>query len=273
MRRSPFSTERLRSVFFLAFMLLISACAGLPAKVERPVSMTLVAPPDAPLVAMATALAVPADRSAVRPLVFPDLALEARLDLMRRARVSIDVQTYLIGNDPIGRMVLRELRNAALRGVRVRLLLDDLYAVGMDDLLLGLAAHPGVEVRLFNPFAYGRDGWLPRLWHLATDLSRLNHRMHNKLFLADGVVAVAGGRNLADEYFMQSKAANFIDFDLQATGAIVSSLTRFFDDYWNNGRCFPIQALTHNGLDEAEQRRSFESLTAGDLAPAAKIGP
>jgi cardiolipin synthase C len=93
------------------------------------------------------------------------------------------VQTYLLADDATGRLFLRALGDAAERGVRVRLLLDDFYTQGLDGLLLGLAAHPNVEVRLFNPFAYGRDAAPARLWQLATDFQRLNHRMHNKLFV------------------------------------------------------------------------------------------
>jgi cardiolipin synthase C len=252
---------------------LLAGCASLPSAVDRPASTMRVAPANAPLARMAQAVGAPSERSGLRPLIFPDLALDARLDLMRRAQVSLDLQSYMIGNDGTGRMLLRELRNAAARGVRVRLLLDDLYAQGMDDLLLGLAAHEGVEVRMFNPFAYGRTSSLPRLWHLMTDLRRLNHRMHNKLFVADGLVAVAGGRNLADEYFMQSKDANFIDFDLQMTGAIVTQLGRIFDDYWNSERVYPLPALGGNSASAAERREHFENLTEHDRAPAPKLGP
>jgi len=257
----------------LASLALMAGCAVLPSVVDRPPSTTQVAPPEAPLAVMARAIVVPNGQSAVRPLIFPDLALDARLDLMRRAQVSLDLQSYMIGNDGTGRMLLRELRNAAARGVRVRLLLDDLYADGMDDLLLGLAAHPGVEVRVFNPFAYGRGSSLPRFWHLITDLRRLNHRMHNKLFTADGVVAVAGGRNLADEYFMQSKDANFIDFDLQMTGTVVQQLTRIFDEYWNSERAYPLHTVAANELGAAERRELFERMTERHRTPPPKLGP
>ncbi len=265
--------RRLATIAWLVALAALVGCAGLPSTVERPPSTVLVAPSDAPLAMLAGAIPTPRGQSAVRPLIFPDLALDARLDLMRRAQVSLDLQTYMIGNDGTGHTLLRELRNAAARGVRVRLLLDDLYASGMDDLLLGLAAHPNVEVRMFNPFAYGRAGWWPRYWHLLTDLRRLNHRMHNKLFIADGLVAIAGGRNLADEYFMQSKDANFIDFDLQMTGAIVAELAGAFDDYWNSERVYPLTALASNGLAAAERRELFDRLTGHSIAPVQRRGP
>ena len=149
-------------------------------------------------------------------------ALDTRLELIRHAQVSLDLQCYLLGNDKTGRLILRELRDAASRGVRVRLLLDDLYT-DRDGRACSsaLAAHANVEVRLFNPLPARRGSLFTRLLFSLHDFGRINHRMHNKLFVADGVMAVAGGRNLADEYFMRSKEANFIDFDLLMTGAVV----------------------------------------------------
>ncbi|MDQ6679884.1 MAG: phospholipase D-like domain-containing protein, partial [Pseudomonadota bacterium] len=221
------------SFLLAALALLLAGCASLPESVVRPVSTVLVAPPSAPLAAASRAASLADGYSGFRAMPQSAVALDARLELIRRATLSLDLQCYLIGDDSIGRLILRELGAAADRGVRVRLLLDDLYAEGLDELLLGLAAHPGVEIRLFNPFAYGRNSSLARLWHLATDFRRLNHRMHNKLFIADGSVAVAGGRNLADEYFLRNKSANFIDFDLLVAGAVVTDLNAAFDAYWN----------------------------------------
>ena len=158
-------------------------------------------------------------------------ALEARLELARRAEVSLDVQYHLVSNDETGHIFLQELRRAALRGVRVRLLLDDLYSAGIEPLLLGLASMPNVEVRLFNPILYGRTYALFRLTSFVTDFRRLNHRMHNKLFLADGSVAVVGGRNIANEYFLRNPGENYVDFDALAIGPVVAQLARSFDTY------------------------------------------
>ena len=250
-----------------ALALLLAGCASLPEKVDRPVSTALVAPPSAPLAAVAREAAVPDRYSAFRAMPQASFALDARLELIRRAQVSLDLQCYLIADDATGRLILGELADAAERGVRVRLLLDDLYAEGLDDLLLGFAARPGVEVRLFNPFAYGRESKLLRLWHFATDFSRLNHRMHNKLFIADGVMAVAGGRNLADEYFLRAKDANFIDFDLLLTGAIVPELSASFDTYWNSEQVYPLQALARGPGSPAEARAAFARRVTPASAP------
>jgi putative cardiolipin synthase len=113
-------------------------------------------------------------------------SLDARIQLARRARDSLDVQCYLIQNDRTGRLLMRNLRDAALRGVRVRLLVDDLYTAGSNPMFRGLAAFPNVEVRLFNPFCCVRHSIVSKYIASLADFRRLNHRMHHKLFIADG---------------------------------------------------------------------------------------
>jgi putative cardiolipin synthase len=243
----------------------LGGCASLPPPVPRPESHAIAAPADAPLPTLARTLAIPNRLSAARPMPLPQDALNARLAMIAQARTAIDLQTYHLADDSIGRLMLRGLRDAAARGVRVRLLLDDFYTTGMDDLLLGLAAHPNVEVRLFNPFA-GARGWaLGRLLQLAGDFSRLNHRMHNKLLVADGAFGLAGGRNLADDYFVRSKHGNFIDFDLLLAGAIVPQLAAHFDTYWNSERVWPIHAVARSRLEGEELRTYFDLATAPSI--------
>ena len=116
-------------------------------------------------------------------------SLDARIQLARRAHDSLDVQYYLIQGDRSGRLLMRTLRDAALRGVRVRLLVDDLYTTGSDSMFRGLAAFPNVEVRLFNPFCCGRGSIAGKFLTSVADFKRLNHRMHNKLFISDGTFA------------------------------------------------------------------------------------
>ena len=234
--------------------LLLAACAGLPPAGPRAPEAAIAASASTPLgavagraaaaaaasAAVAAAATEPTARSGFLALPQAGYALDARVELMRRAQASIDVQYYLIGKDAIGLLLLRELRQAARRGVRVRLLVDDFYTVGMDPLLAALAAEPGLQVRLFNPFAFGRDSAALRAIGLLADFGRLNHRMHNKLLLADGAFAVVGGRNMADEYFLRSAGANFVDFDALATGPVVADLARIFDGYWNSEHVLPI---------------------------------
>jgi cardiolipin synthase C len=186
-------------------------------------------------------------------------ALDTRVQLARRARHSLDVQYYQIANDKTGRLLLRNLRDAAARGVRVRLIVDDLYTTGGDPLFVGLAAFPNVEVRLFNPFCCGRDSLLGKYVSSLLDFRRLNHRMHNKLFIAEGAMAVAGGRNIADEYFMRSAFENFVDMDAFVIGAVVPKLEAVFDAYWNSPFVYPVQSIVRTDLDAAALRRSFDA--------------
>src|SRR6202030_2110417 len=187
-------------------------------------------------------------------------SLDARVELVRRARDSLDVQYYLIQNDRTGRLFVRSLRDAGLRGVRVRLLVDDLYTAGGDPMFRGLAAFPNVEVRLFNPFCCARQSVVSRYVASIADFRRLNHRMHNKLFIADGVVAVMGGRNIADEYFTRSDKSNFIDMDVFTVGPVVRQLASIFNVYWDSPQAYPVEAIIGESADREEARRSFDHL-------------
>ena len=110
-------------------------------------------------------------------------AFDARISLARHAEKSLDVQYYLIENDDVGLLFLKELREAAARGVRVRLLVDDLYTGGADEVFSTFSAFPNVEVRLFNPLPSRSSSLATRLALSITDFGRINHRMHNKLSL------------------------------------------------------------------------------------------
>ncbi|OYU74581.1 MAG: phospholipase, partial [Burkholderiales bacterium PBB5] len=144
---------------------------------------------------------------------------------------------------------------------------DDLYTENLDPTLIGLAAYANVEVRLFNPFPGGRDFFFTRFLRSAHEFSRVNRRMHNKLLIADGVMAVTGGRNIADEYFMRNDQANFVDLDTFASGPLVSELSAYFDEYWNSPVVFPVGAIVHSDLDPEVRRAQFESITAGINPP------
>ena len=179
---------------------------------------------DTPLGRIAKASTADPEQSGFRLMPTGQFALQARIELARRAQRTLDVQYYQIHDDRTGRYLLRTLRDASERGVRVRLIIDDLYTSGQDPLLIGLDAYPNVEVRLFNPFPAGRQNFLTRFVVNAKEFDRVHRRMHNKLFIADGVMAVAGGRNIADEYFMASAGANFVDLDTFVIGAILPRL-------------------------------------------------
>jgi putative cardiolipin synthase len=243
-------------------------CASLPAKVDRQPSKSLGAASETALGRIAKASTADPELSGFRLMPTGQFALQARIELARRAQRTLDVQYYQIHNDQTGRYLLRTLRDASLRGVRVRLLMDDLYTAGEDPLLLALNAYPNVEIRLFNPFPAGRGGLLSRFAVSAHEFDRVNRRMHNKLFIADGVMAVAGGRNIADEYFMASAGANFVDLDTFVIGAILPRLSSLFDEYWNSPRVFPLRAIVKTDQSDDELRRAFEQMTSADAAPA-----
>ena len=188
-------------------------------------------------------------------------AFSARLGLARRAEHSIDVQTFLIDDDEVGRRLLRELRNASERGVRVRLLVDDLYAASNDVLLAGLNAYGSVEVRVFNPLPMRVASTTVRIAASLGEFSRVNRRMHNKLLIADGALALVGGRNIADEYFMAGAQSNFIDIDVIAAGRVAGDLAKSFDSYWNSKEAWPLAAFT-GGSKSDERRRAFDAHVA-----------
>jgi putative cardiolipin synthase len=139
--------------------------------------------------------------------------------------------------------------------------------------LLGLAAYPNAEVRLFNPFPMGRNSLGARLTASLFDLGRVNHRMHNKLLVADGAMAVAGGRNIGDEYFMVHGEANYIDLDAFAVGPVVDKLAAQFDQYWNSEYVYPVQSIATPDRPDAELRARFERWTDPERSPPPPPAP
>jgi cardiolipin synthase C len=166
-----------------------------------------------------------------------------RAQMAAAAEKTIDAQYFVFQNDDTGQFLLDALLRAANRGVRVRLLIDDTEAQGQDQRIAALAAHPNVDVRMFNPF-WSRGG-IPGVRQLEFVLgsARLNHRMHNKLFVIDNEIALAGGRNVGDEYFDTGKQLQFGDYDVFIIGPSVRKLSQSFDDYWNHMLAVPAAAL------------------------------
>lgn len=169
-------------------------------------------------------------------------AFAVRIISARRAERSLDAMYYIWHNDLTGRLMAREALRAADRGVRVRLLMDDNDARAKDAGFAALAAHPNIEVRLFNPFAT-RSGALFQLVEGLTRFKRLNRRMHNKVWIADNRIAVAGGRNLGDEYFGANADVDFLDLDVAMVGPVVQAHSLVFDTFWNSRATWPIAAL------------------------------
>ena len=183
-------------------------------------------------------------------------ALGARVRIASRADRSIDMQYYLIHGDVAGVLLIDTLVEAADRGVRVRILVDDVLTKGTDRALVALDAHPNIQIRVFNPFTNRTF----RSLNFVTDFNRVNRRMHNKVFIADNLVAIVGGRNIGDEYFAAREDFNFGDLDAVALGPVVPELSGMFDLYWNHRLAVPVdQAIgaprdPERVLSEARER-------------------
>ncbi len=173
--------------------------------------------------------------SAVQLLQQNAVAFAYRAGTAAAAERSLDIQYYVWQDDLTGRLLAAELMRAAERGVRVRLLLDDLDARTRHDLFQVVDLHPHLEVRIFNPF-YSRYGTIGKTMEFLVRGTRLNHRMHNKAWIADNTIAIIGGRNVGDEYFGASKQSNFSDTDLVLAGPVVEQVSAEFDEYWNSVR-------------------------------------
>ena len=184
-------------------------------------------------------------------------ALSARLLLAEHAQRSIDAQYYEIKKDIIGRAFITALLQAADRGVRVRLLIDDINTVGYDIGMAALDSHPNFEIRVFNPFVNRTFRKLDALG----GFSRINRRMHNKSFTVDNQITIFGGRNIGDEYFGAGEDATFFDLDVAAIGPIVKEVSNMFNLYWNHERAAPLPAFTKIPEDPAvELSRVRENL-------------
>jgi len=172
-------------------------------------------------------------------------ALDWRLTAIDSATQSIDLQTFLWEFDTTGAMVLDHLVAAADRGVRVRLLVDDSFLYGKDEIVLLVHRHPNIEYRVFNPYGRRSDSVVTREILNLGEFHRLDHRMHNKAMVVDNQVAIVGGRNLADEYFGLHGEANFRDLELLVGGPVARDVSAEFDKYWNGRWSVPIDALAH----------------------------
>jgi putative cardiolipin synthase len=182
--------------------------------------------------------------SGIYPLLDGKEALAARILLARAAKSSIDAQYYIWHDDLSGRALFFALAEAADRGVRVRLLLDDNTTTGMDSLFAALDGHRNIEVRLFNPFMQRSA----RILGYVSDFFRLNRRMHNKSFTVDNQATIIGGRNIGDEYFGVSRVLSFVDTDVLAVGSAAQDVSRQFDQYWGSKSSYPASVIFPKGV-------------------------
>lgn len=190
--------------------------------------------------------------SGFRLLVDGTQSFMLRQQIAARAERTLDVQYFLLQQDDTGKLLLQALLEAADRGVRVRILLDDAEAFDTGSAIRPLTAHPNIEIRIFNPFVVRRELSLFRWAEFVVGGRRLNYRMHNKLFVADNAIAITGGRNVGDAYFQASTQVDFGDFDLEVVGPIVKNLSRSFDLYWNDRLAIPVETLPLGKPSQAE---------------------
>ena len=244
----------LRSFLYAAIALQLIACTYVPFDVQREVSVAI-SPEGTRAALTATRLTGGGEEDVIlAPLADGNDALGARLGMIESAERSIDIKTFLIKPDVAGTLIWLKLYEAAERGVRIRLLYDDVFTSATDDQIATLDAHPNVEIRVFNPLS--RNSILAVNFLL--DFGRVNRRMHNKAFIVDGSFAIIGGRNYADEYFQIGIDHEFADFDLFVAGEPVRELSSAFDLYWNDPWTVPLSSLASSSdLPAAQALQSF----------------
>ena len=236
-----------------AVVLGLAGCGNLPPQAPHEPTHALASNTGLPLAALVDASRPKDDKrpslSGFRLLGSSEAAYGSRMALIDAATKTLDLQYYTIHYDSSTEALMERLREAARRGVRVRLLLDDFNAVGKNVAVLRLDLEPGIEVRMFNPVSGPRSSQAGRILGSLFDFKRIQQRMHNKILVADNTLAVAGGRNLGDAYFGQSDTSNFLDLDLLVAGPMVTDLSHSFDAYWNDIRAYPVRnVLSGNDL-------------------------
>lgn len=231
------TTARLTLLVALAT---ITACASVPFDYPAPHSHTLPASPDTRL--GEGAISWQEDNPGYTGIIrLPDGidALGARLRMMELAETSIDAQYFILKNDRAGALFVGKMLLAADRGVRVRLLIDDVFTTGIDQQLTLMNSHPNIQVRLFNPLS--RQSF--KYWSYLVDFSRANRRMHNKSFTADNTLTIVGGRNIGEEYFELDQDILFDDYEVLAMGTVVPEVSAGFDAFWNSELSVPVEAF------------------------------
>ncbi len=179
-------------------------------------------------------------------------AISARLSLINKAQKSLDLQYYIWDNDNIGALALHNIIQAADRGVKVRLLIDDNNAKKMEGIFLALDQHQNIQVKLYNPYRFRNF----RAMDMLLDLKRINRRMHNKSFIVDGHVALIGGRNMSNQYYNASDNYQFSDIDVLLVGSAVHDISQSFDDYWNDAYAYPVRQI----VNPQKHQLRYESL-------------
>jgi putative cardiolipin synthase len=245
-----------------------SACATIQLDVHREASRAWAQPESSPLwQEWAEPLATHPGLSGYRLLSEGVDAFAGLEMLTARAEHTLDVQYYMIHMDDSGKLLIDRLLAAADRGVRVRILIDDLYALESDRQVARLDHHPNLEIRIFNPWRWRNNPVALGIESLF-DVGRINHRMHNKLMVADNAAMIIGGRNIGDEYYQLDTKLDFHDLDVFAVGPVVHEASRMFDEFWNSKWAVPISGRTDLDPTEAELQRIRHALDGHRAAMA-----
>ena len=254
--------RRALSLFAAVAACLVAGCASLPPPQDRSETSAMADTAGTRLgQAVAAAVAAYPGKSGIHPLPEPHDAFAARVVLAAAAERSLDAQYYIWNGDQVGYLLFEALWQAAERGVRVRLLLDDMNTGGLDPTIAALDAHPNIEVRLYNPFVQRGARSLAFL----TDFARVNRRMHNKSFTVDNQVSVVGGRNIGDEYFGAGTGVAFANLDVIAVGTAPRDVSREFDLYWNSPSAYPAAGIVGApGPDAAADLKARFAATRAD---------
>ena len=249
----------LKIVLLAGVVLLVSSCAQLPKDYAAEKSTAITDTDDTALgLRSITVRQERPDESRFIPVIDGVDAFYIRAALAIKAERSLDIQYFLWHKDLTGQILLKLVLDAADRGVRVRMLLDDLDNQALDPEFYALDTHPNISIRLFNPFVTRGFKYIDFL----TDTARINRRMHNKSFTADNQYTVVGGRNIGDEYFDAEEHKNFYDMDALVTGPAVNKVSNMFDVYWNHETAVPIYAFKHNTATATDLENVRTRLTA-----------
>ncbi|KWB55023.1 phospholipase [Burkholderia ubonensis] len=254
-----------RALAVCTLLSLVAACATHPSAttLERTVSHALPADAATPLRdALAAPVAARPGESGFRLLADGAAALQMRIALARAATRTLDMQYYIATEDTTGKLLLGAALYAADRGVRVRMLVDDLNFRDIDRVMAALNTHPNIEIRVFNPFGASQRDVMQRTAIFFTRIDRFTRRMHNKAMIADNQVAIVGGRNLGDEYFSASPTLQFRDLDVLAAGPVTHDISASFDAYWASGSSYPLRVLNHQTFDPKDLDAMRDELRA-----------
>jgi putative cardiolipin synthase len=258
MRIAMSRINRMSAVWLTGFILFAAGCAHIPESPDKPVSYSMEPAKEGMLVEASEAALADAGELESAFLLIPknDDALRWRLALIDSAQKSIDLQVFIWTNDESGRLMLRRIGAAAERGVKVRLLLDDLPKDWPDKITALVSRSPHIQVRRFNPGRV-RKGLIGRTFQMSTQFRQLNRRMHNKQLIVDGRWGIIGGRNIGNPYFGLSTKYNNRDLDLLVTGPIIRELAEDFDEYWNSDAAYPGEAM-YKEISGKEKEKIYE---------------